>query len=584
MDAVFEIKARLPIEDLVRQYCQLTKKGRNFVALCPWHHDTRPSFLISPDKGICYCFPCQKGGDIFSFYQLMEGVDFPQAIKELAERTGIVLEKNSMNAPKKDEKERLRECLECAAQFFAHALSESSSTKEYLSSRGVMQEEVSRYSLGLAPDSFSATYDHLLKKGFSRKEIQASGLGIQKDLNEERMYDRFRSRVMFPIHDVQGRIIGFGGRTLEDGSTTLTTSAKYLNSSESPLYRKSTVLYGLHHALKAMRDRKRVVIVEGYFDVLACHRVGVEEVVASCGTALTEEHARLLKRHVDTVVLCLDQDAAGRSAAERAFCVLSPLDVQVQGIILQDKDPAEAVLASPEEFKRLLTEGAKPYLDIVLNEIGQSDLSIPAVRHAALQRLLPLLQSLSSSTERTHAVRDAAKQLRTTETSLMDDLRTFEGKLSAPKKIAGAIIVSSPYSTADIAIGLLLLYPKHLALLQELIPPEEGFAAQLYSVLKSIAADTKNILASLEGSEELLKHARILQLYCEEQGFTEWSEAIAIREIRRNCHHANSDLLRRKQQEITRQLLEARRLGELTQEALLQTQYQQLIKLAKMAN
>ncbi len=577
MDAVFEIKARLPIEDLVRQYCQLTKKGRNFVALCPWHHDTRPSFLISPDKGICYCFPCQKGGDIFSFYQLMEGVDFPQAIKELAERTGVVVEKRPADASRKDEKERLRECLECAALFFAHALSESSNTKEYLVSRGVTQEEVGRYALGLAPDSFSATYDHLLKKGFSRKEIQAAGLGIQKDLNEERMYDRFRNRVMFPIHDVQGRIIGFGGRTLAGDD------AKYLNSSESPLYRKSTVLYGLHHALKDMRETKRVLIVEGYFDVLACHRVGVEEVVASCGTALTEEHARLLKRHVDTVVLCLDQDSAGRAAADRAFCVLSALDVQVQGIILRDKDPADAVLAGPEELKRLLTEGAKPYLDIVCAEIAKSDLSNPAVRHAALQRLLPLLRSLASSTERTHAVRDSANALGTTATSLMDDLRTFEAKLSVPKKMADAPIASSPYSTADIAIGLLLLYPKHLGLLQELIPPEEGFAGQLYPVLKSLPADTKDILASLRDCEELIKHARILQLYCEEQGFTDWSDAIAIREIRRNCHHANRDLLRHKQQEITRQLLEARRLGELTQEALLQTQYQQLIKLTKMA-
>jgi hypothetical protein len=205
---------RLPIEQLVAQYCQLQKKGRNFVCLCPFHNDSKPSLLVSPDKGIAYCFACQTGGDIFSFYQAIEGVAFPQALKELAERAGVVLEnKPGMAAPKKDEKDRARDCLLSALSFYRAQLSGSASAKEYLAKRAVPAEQIERFEIGVAPDSFSATYEHLLKQGFSRKEILAAGLGVQKELQDEKIYDRFRHRLMFPIHDPQGAIVGFGGRS-----------------------------------------------------------------------------------------------------------------------------------------------------------------------------------------------------------------------------------------------------------------------------------------------------------------------------------------------------------------------------------
>ena len=254
MDSVAEIKARLPIEDLVRSYTQLTKKGKNYVGLCPFHNDTHPSFLVSPDKGICYCFPCQKGGDIFTFYQQIEHVDFPQALRDLAERVGVTLPDAPKGGPTKDEKERLRDCLDAACAHFKKLLA-SSPAKDYLDKRGVTPEEIATFELGVSPVGFTDTYDYLLKAGYSRKEIVLSGLAIQKDLSNENPYDRFRNRLMFPIHDGQGRIIGFGGRTLGNDD------AKYLNGAESPLYRKSSVLYGLHHALEAMREAKRVIVV-----------------------------------------------------------------------------------------------------------------------------------------------------------------------------------------------------------------------------------------------------------------------------------------------------------------------------------
>lgn len=579
MDSVQEIKARLSIEQLVGQYCQLTKKGRNFVALCPFHHDTKPSFLVSPDKGICYCFPCQKGGDIFSFYQLIEGVDFKQAIKDLADKAGVVLPDAPVDIVKKDEKERAREALSAAQAFYARQLQSSAPTMEYLVSRGVTAEEIAHFGIGFAPDSFTETYEHLLKAGFSRKELMAAGVGVQKDLNDEKIYDRFRNRLMFPIHDNQGRIIGFGGRTMG------TDNAKYLNVSDGPLYHKSSVLFGFHHALKSMREKNRVVLVEGYFDVVACHRVGVTEAVATCGTALTEEHVKLLKRYVETVVLCLDQDKAGRDAAERAFMLCSKEGLQVEGVILGQKDPADAAIHSPENLLSMLTEHSRPYLETVFADIRVSDLSSAPVRHAALQRLLPLLQALSSASERAHAVRQGAAALGIPETAMLDDLRSFDAKTPsiARPAVSAPSHTANVYSGAELTLGLFLIYPRTLALLDELIEPEEPFARALYQALKQVGGRTDVTVEQLELSDEHRKQAGILMLYCEENGFTEWNDSISTREVRRNCKNANRDYLHKKQKEITKKLVEARTAGRREEEQDLAAQYQQLLALTKLA-
>ena len=428
MDPVSEIKARLPIEQLVGQYVQMKPKGRNFVSLCPFHNDKHPSFLISPDKGIAYCFACNSGGDIFSFYQKVENVDFPQAIRELAERTGVALPKRG-DAPivDKDEKEQLRSCVEAAQKFFRKNLVSSELATKYLGKRGVPAALIETFGMGYAPDSFSDTYQYLLKEGFSRKEIIAAGLGIQKELSEERIYDRFRNRLMFPISDMQGRIVAFGGRTLGEDD------AKYINSSEGPIYRKSGILFGLHLAREAIRENKRVVMVEGYFDVVACHKVGITNVVAVSGTALTEEHARILKRGADAVVLCLDADRAGQEAAERAFHILSKEGILVLAAEITAKDPDEAAQADAEDLKKRITDGAKPYLDLVLGQMRSQNLSRPEDRRNALQRVLKLLSALPTAVERQQYMAPFAALFGTTETALKEDLGRIQ---TSPAQIA----------------------------------------------------------------------------------------------------------------------------------------------------
>lgn len=571
MDPVAEIKMRLPIEQLVAQYCQLIKKGRNFVCLCPFHNDSHPSFLVSPDKGIGYCFACRSGGDIFSFYQKIENVDFAQAIRELAEKAGVTLEtRGPSTAPKKDEKDRARECLQAAVDFYRACLTQAPVAQEYLKKRGVPPEQVEQFGIGVAPDSFSDTYEHLLKQGFSRKEILAAGLGVQKELREERIYDRFRHRLMFPIADPQGNLVGFGGRTLGDDD------AKYINSSEGILFHKSAVLYSFAEAKEAIRERGKAVLVEGYFDVLACHRAGVGNAVATCGTALTEAHVKLLKRYCGTVVLCMDSDSAGEQAMERAFLALSVQDMHVETVALSDKDPADAVQTDLALFQHQF--GAPvPYLDQVLERLRSSDLQSAHGRRQALQALLPLLQAVQSSVERRDYVAKAAKVFATTETAFEQDLARARRELLAPPRSSAAPSSSADaqelFSATEITLGLLLLYPDLRHLLPELIEPGQGFAAALY--------------ASLTGEPLVSEHqerAALLQLYCEHHGFHEWSESMALREIRHNCRAANRETLHVKQEEITRGLVEASRAGNVVEQAQLQLQYQQVIRLMKMAS
>lgn len=576
MDPVTEIKARLPIEELVQRYCQLKKAGRSYRALCPFHQDKHPSLIVSPDKGIAYCFACQSGGDVFSFYQKIEGVDFPQALRDLAERTGVTIEQSVPRATL-DAKERARACLEAASSYYQEQLRSAEHVKTYLLSRGVSEEEAKAFGIGYAPDSFGKTYEALLKMGYSRSEILAAGLAVQRELREERMSDRFHHRVMFPIADGQGRIVGFGGRAIGDDP------AKYMNSPDGVLYRKSSVLYGLHLAKEAIRTEGHVVIVEGYFDLLACRRVGRANTVASCGTALTDEHAHILRRLTDCVVLCLDQDRAGREAAERAFCLLTREGFQVRAVVLPEKDPADMALENGQALAELLRSTGEPYMRMVYGEVQKGDAHDPQVRRQSLQRVLRLLVSIPSAVERLQELRDAAQALGTTPGALEQDLRAAERSDRAVSSHEQSPPRARQFTSTEIALGLLLLYPALSSLLGEMIPPDDGPAHTLYEVLQQRAKGESWTIATLPLPSDVRTWVQVLMLYLEEQGLSGWSETVALREIRRNCRTANREMVRRKQQELTEQLLRARTAGNRQEEALLEVRYQEVLKLAKMA-
>jgi DNA primase len=579
MDPVADIKARLPIEVLVGQYCKLEKRGRTFKCLCPFHNDRKPSLLVSPDKGIAYCFACQKGGDIFNFYQLIEGVEFPQALRDLAERAGVALPDRPQVGPKKDEKDRMRDCLEEALRFYRAQLKQSPEALAYLQRRGMTDAEIDRLQLGVAPDSFTATYEHLLKAGFSRTEIVGCGTAAQKDLADQRPYDRFRHRLMIPIHDAQGRLIGFGGRTLGNDD------AKYLNSPETALYRKAEVLFGLHHAREAMRATRTVILVEGYFDVFAAWRVGVENVVAVCGTALSEEHVRLLRRSVDRVVLCLDRDRAGREAAERAFLLLAAQDLPAQLVDLPEKDPGDLVLEQPDLLRQLLTDGGIPYLDAVLEEMRTLDLQDAQVRRAAMQRLLPLLRAQTSAVERERLVAQAAPLFHTVESALLADLQQLRATPGAHSPAPAAAPVSdAPACTrTELTLILFLFYPALRGELAQLIAPETGWGAVVHQRISAQADDAPLDVETLGLDEPELHRLKVLLLYWEEQGFREWTEGTARREIRRNCQHANREtLMAQRLPDVAKRLREATKEGRVGEAEQLRNHAAEVTKLARL--
>lgn len=582
VDPTLEIKAKLPIEELVAQYCQLKKQGRGFVCVCPFHNDKHPSMQVSPDKGIAYCFACNSGGDIFSFYQKIENVDFRQALKDLGERTGVKVEGIRTDTPvQKDHKERIRDCLNAAHKFYREQLQKNDSAKRYLMQRKITDEQVEQFGLGVAPDSFNETYEHLLKAGFSRKEIVDASLGIQKDLSEGKIYDRFRNRLMFPIHDGGGELVGFGGRTLGEDD------AKYINSGETPLYNKSVILYGLHHAKEAIRNTKKVVLVEGYFDVLACHKHGIDNAIAVSGTALTEQHVKILKRYCETVVLCLDQDPAGKKAAERSYLLCAEVGLPVHAVALTEKDPDDAATKDPEGFKNTMEEGGRPYLDLVIADLQENDTSSAEGKRAALSTLLPLLEALQSSVERGHYIGKVASLLSTTEVALKEDIEQHKAatpvlSVATPEELPPE---ESPegFSRTEISLGLFLLFPSLRSEISELIEPESPFAAALYAAIKD-APDVPNLTVDmLTIPEEFAEKVSILLMYCEHHRFSDWNESMAQRELIKNCKQANQELLRAKQVEIAKKLQKAQQEGNSAEEAQLATQYSQVLKLAQMA-
>lgn len=559
MDAVADIKLRLPIDQLVGEYCQLHKKGRQLKCVCPFHNDTHPSMLVSPEKGIAYCFACNSGGDIFSFYQKIEGVDFVQALKDLAAKAGVELPKEDAKKPivSTDEKTRLRECSAAAATFYAAQLKASTLASEYLKNRHIPPEWVEKFVIGFSPDSYTATYEHLLKAGFSKTEIMQAGIAAQRDL-DGKMYDRFRNRLMFPIVDTQGYTVGFGGRTLADDT------AKYINSPEGVLYHKSNILYGYFAAKEAIRSEKSVVMVEGYFDVLACHIVGVENVVAVSGTALTEQHVQLLKRTAQTVILCLDQDAAGQAAAQRAFAMCSHARLDVRMVTLTGKDPADMLATEQVELKAALQTKHVPYIQGHLEQLATVDATTIDGKRQITAAILPLIKDIPSTVEKTHYIQLVANRLGVTPGAIEQDIAnlhkvpTFSAHATQQKpKTIGA-----KFSRVDIVLGTFLLYPQHLQLLGQLIEPTSNdWHMRLYEALKAQAPNAHLTLEDLPLNEEDKQKASIVQLYCEDLEFGEWSEMMAGSHLKAQCKQANQYLLDIRLAENKIKLTEAEKTG-----------------------
>ena len=365
-----QIRAASDIVEVVGSYMPLKRAGGNFVALCPFHKEKTPSFHVNPHRQIFHCFGCHKGGDVFAFVKEYESLDFPEAVRRLADRAKIPLayEQGSGEQQSRHIKERLLNIHEQITQRWQTALTNEAGgqiARDYLAKRGVPDEAVKLFRLGYAPDLWDDTVNWAKGKGHETALVEQAGLILRKE-GSDHYYDRFRGRLMFPICDEQGRVIGFSGRVLSGDEKT----AKYVNSPETPIFTKSKVFFGLDKSKRALLEAEYAVVCEGQLDLIACFMAGVQNIVAPQGTAFTAEHARILKRYVEEVVLCFDSDEAGQNAAVRSLEHLlgSGLAIRV-AVVPAPHDPDSFIKASgAEAFKRLIEEAAG-FFDYYLNRL-----------------------------------------------------------------------------------------------------------------------------------------------------------------------------------------------------------------------
>ncbi len=359
-----EISERLDIVDVVGETVKLSRKGNRYWGLCPFHSEKTPSFSVTPERNMFYCFGCHAGGDIFSFVMKRDNLDFKEALEMLAARAGIKLVSAASGSRDQEQRKKVIEVNQAAAEFYHQILlsQQGSGALKYLEKRGIKPETVSAYKLGYAPDQWNTLEEYLLKKGFSQEYVKLSGL-IKRNENRNSYYDLFRKRLMFPIFQYNGDILGFGGRVLDD------SLPKYINTPETELYSKRQVLYGLYQARQVIRSTNQAVLLEGYMDCIKLQQAGISNCVASLGTALTREQANLLSRYTENVLILYDGDEAGQRETMRAIDILVEEGLNVQVVTLPaGKDPDEFLeINGKEEFLQYIQNNKVSYIEFKIN-------------------------------------------------------------------------------------------------------------------------------------------------------------------------------------------------------------------------
>ena len=392
-----ELAARNPIEEVVGQYVSLKRSGANMFGLCPFHGEKTASFSVAPDKGIYYCFGCHKGGNAVNFMMEIEGLSYPDAVRNLAKRAGMEVPDDEQYQSRYRQQERLWALHKEAARFFHSKLNapEGAAALQYALNRGMPKATIINFGIGYAPDSWSSLVDHLRKKGYTDQELRDSGL-VTVSRKNGNLFDRFRDRLMFPIIDVRGNVIGFGGRIMKKDDN----AAKYLNSPETLIFNKRKNLFGLNVAKKTKRPY--MILVEGYMDAIALHQYGFDCAVASLGTSLTEEHAVLLSRYTENVVLIYDGDEAGQRAAQRAIPMLEKAGLSIKVLQLKDaKDPDEYLKNFGADKFQLLLNDSTNRVEYQLNAIRRKyDLGLDEQRVKFIDEAAAFVSTLPNAVQR----------------------------------------------------------------------------------------------------------------------------------------------------------------------------------------
>ena len=563
-----DIRSRVDIVGLIGRYVELRRAGRNWKGLCPFHSEKTPSFNVNPDRQIFHCFGCHEGGDVIGFLMKHDGLSFPEAVRNLAAECGIEVEEASWG----DQRERgLREKL-LAANELAQALyrecleaEEGQTARDYLKGRGFDDEVIARYAIGYAPDRWDAVATRLERQGIPGTIGEKAGL-LAKRERQQGYYDRLRGRVTFPIHDVRGRVVGFGGRALGEGGDAPgeEKKPKYLNTPETPLFRKRETFYGFPDALSEVRRAKRAIICEGYFDRIALSRAELGEALATCGTALTPEHAKQLERRTKEVVLLFDGDEAGRQAMERSLHVLLPEGLRVRAAALsRGEDPDSFLARRGAEALRDLVDGSRDAVEQVIQWAVDAGCATPAQKADVVNRVVPLVARIADSVERVEYARRLATWTATDEQAVQAAVRTVARGGNAPvveSSLAPRRASREERHLHELAV-LLFRHP-HLAEVFEREPlesllPEGSWKAVIGALLDagdggSIDASGAADLFALEERMDEDSRSRLRAVAIDEELFRgETPPEQAIREIVRTLEKRRVDAL---QKELTRRM------------------------------
>lgn len=490
-DTVEKIKEKLTIVEVVQPYVKLTRAGKYWKGLSPFTKEKTPSFFVSPDRGLYHCFSTGKGGDMFTFIEEMEGVDFKGALKLLADKAGVPLVYEKGND---GERELIFKALESAKNFFVHNLNENAEVQKYLESRGLTKQTIDDWKIGYALPEWRTLYEALSGSDISESILERAGLVKKPDVAEAsepessklkaessaalsaRLYDRFRGRVMFPIEDISGRIVGFSGRifSAEGGSASGGKDyeqAKYLNSPETTVFDKSRALYGIQHAREGIRSLGAAILVEGQLDLLMSHQAGYKNAIATSGTSFTEHHGELIRRYTPNLLIAYDGDRAGIAAAGRAAGIALKLGINVKiAKFPAGFDPADLLLKSPNVFKTAIKE-AMHVVDFYIAHITDANYDARTFRLEVSRTVLPYVGMIQNKIDQAHFVKRVAEVLSVPEEAVKAELGKVQtAEVSVPNGIQAPVIkaqnVSLPaepfLSRADsierLVLGLMLLF------------------------------------------------------------------------------------------------------------------------------
>lgn len=470
MSDVDEIKSRLNIVDIIGERVVLKKAGRNFKGLCPFHTEKTPSFIVSPDRQTFHCFGCGKGGDILTFVMEFDHIDFTEALETLAERAGVKLERHPGDTPEAKLKQKILEVNHLASEYYHYLLTKhkvGESARDYLKHRGVTDKSIKTFALGYSANDWEGLLGFLKKKNYDEKLLETAGLVIRGNRG---FYDRFRGRVMFTLKDHRGNVVGFSGRVLDPTAK----EAKYINTSETPVYIKGKVLYALDVTKDAIQKANEAILMEGELDVISSFQAGIPNVVAIKGSAVTEDHCRLLRRFTERLVFALDSDLAGDAAARRGIEIADKLGFDMRVATMPSgKDPDEAARVNPGSLKKALKDSTPMYDYFLASALSRYDVNVAFGKRKVSEEFIPVLAKIDNPIVQGHYVRKLADSLGVSEEIVEEGIGKFKsvGESAFRKKEneQGEKSTKSRLENAELYALSLLLQGKTHELFEEFI-------------------------------------------------------------------------------------------------------------------